>query len=172
MSPGFLSSIFFDGRFFSKHRTDHVRCFSALWDKRFPTEISDNPFLWKDVSIPEFLWNTEGFPYESFLVMWDQSFERISWYTPLLLSKRFCGTRIFLKHRSVSPRNFSVLWEKKLSTENIEIPLLSVSFFESRFFMKQRRLAIPGFSGLWDTDFDKKSWYTPLFSNPKTFSIL
>ena len=96
-------------------------------------------YAWNS-SISDFFWNTEGFPYESFLVMWDQSFEQISWYTPLLLSKRFCETRISLKHRSVSPQNFSVLWEKKISTENIEIPLLSVGFFESRFFWNREGL--------------------------------
>ena len=57
-----------------------------------------------------------------------------------------------------------------MSTETKDIPSSSVGFFESRVFLKQRRVAIRTFSGLCDTDFDKKLWYTPLFSYPKTFS--
>ena len=88
---------------------------------------------------------------------------------PLILSEKICGTTIFLKHRSVSPRTFSVFWDKKLSTEIGEIPLLSVGFFESRFFLRQRKVAIRNYSGLWDTDVDKKFWYTPSSLIQKNF---
>ena len=47
------------------------------------------------------------------------------------------------------------MWDKKISTENSVIPLLSVSFFDTRFFLKHRRVALRFFLVLSDTDFDK-----------------
>ena len=68
--------------------------------------------------------------------------QKIVMNTPLLLPKTFGETRIFLKHRIVSPRKLSVLWVKKLATDNSEIHLLSVSFFDTWFFLKHRRVAL------------------------------
>ena len=46
--PLFLLSLnFIDSRNFLKYRRDHIHSFSALWDKRFPTDVSDIPFLCK-----------------------------------------------------------------------------------------------------------------------------
>ena len=39
---------------------------------------------------------------------------------PPLVSKNFFDTRNFVKHRRVPLRSFSVLWDKKFSTENLE----------------------------------------------------
>ena len=127
-------------------------------------------FLWIGFFDTRFFLKHKSVPLRIFLVLWDKnlSTENIK---VSLLSVSFFGTRFFLKHRGVSQRKFLVLWDKKLSTENSEIPLLSVKFFENWVFLKQRRVAIRNFSGLWDTDFDKKSWYPPLFSYPWKFSI-
>ena len=66
MSPVFLTSEIFDDRKFSKHRTDHVQSFSALWDKRFPTEISDLPFLSQRCFHARIYLKHGGIPYENF----------------------------------------------------------------------------------------------------------
>ena len=82
MSPVFLSSKFFDARKFLKHRTDHLQSFSALWEKRFPTDSSDLPFLFKrcfDTRI--YLKHGRG-PLRNISVLWDKNFEKKSWYTP------------------------------------------------------------------------------------------
>ena len=47
------------------------------------------------------------------------------------------------------------MWDKKLSTENSEIPLITVSFSDTRFFLKHRTVALRFFLVLSDTDFDK-----------------
>ena len=45
----------------------------------------------------------------------------------------FFATRNFLKHWRVPLRSFSLLWDKKFSTENRESPLfLSLTFFDTR----------------------------------------
>ena len=194
MSPVFLSSKFFDAREFLKHRTDQLQSFSALWDKIFPTEISDllflfkrcfatriylkhgrgplrsfsalwvknfsiefsdMPFLWIRFSDARFFLKHRRVPLQMYLVVRDKKCLKISWCNPSSLIKKICETRKFLKHRSVSPRKFLAPWNKKLSTENSDIPLFSVRFFEILFFLKERRVAIRYFSGLWDTDFDK-----------------
>ena len=78
---------------------------------------------------------------------------------------------IFSETQKGFPTKFLATGNKKLSSENSEVPLLSVSFFDNRFFLKHRRLALRKFSVLWDKDFDKKSWYNPLFSYPLKFPI-
>ena len=51
---------------FSETPKDPLRKFSAMWDKVFPIEISDMPFLSLRFFGTRFFWNTEGFPYENF----------------------------------------------------------------------------------------------------------
>ena len=109
-------------------------------------------------------------PLRIFSTLWDKNFSIEISDMPFLCI-RFFNTRFFLKHRSVSPRKLLALWNKQLSSEKSQVFFLSVNFFDTRFSVEQRRLAIPNCLGLWDTDFDKKSRYTPLFCNPKTFSI-
>ena len=204
--PLFLLSFkIFDARSFLKLRRDHLQSFSGLWDKRFPTELSDFPLLCKRCFDTRIYLKHGGGPLRLFsalwdkvssikisdmpffcikffdirfflehrrvrlrkiLVLWDKSLEKKSWQTPSSLIKKNCGTRNFLKHRSVSARTFSALWNKKISTDNSEFPLLSVNFYDTRFFLQHRRFALRKISVLWDSDFDKKSWYTLLFSYP------
>ena len=49
-----------------------------------------------------------------------------------LLCVKFFDTRKILNHRRVSPRFFSVLWDKKISTKNRDMPLLCMKFFDTR----------------------------------------
>ena len=53
-----------------------------------------------------------------------------SWYTPPLLSLEFCDSRIFLMHRRVPPRNFSVLWDNKNFWQ-----ITVISFFMHKIFL-------------------------------------
>ena len=82
MSPVFSTSKFFDARFFLKHRMEHVQSLSALWDKGFPTEISDIPFLCRrcfDTRI--YLKHRRG-SLRHFLVLRDKNFDK-KYGTPL-----------------------------------------------------------------------------------------
>ena len=109
-----------------------------------------------------FFCNTKGFLDEFFRYcetkIWQKNCDK-----SLFSHQKICETRNFVKHRSVSTRNFSALWNRKVSTDNSEVPLLSLRFFDTRFFLKHRTVALRIFSVMWDTDFDQKLWYTPLF---------
>ena len=61
-----LSLQTFDARSFLKHRTDHLQSFSALWEKRFPTEISDITLLCKKCFDTRIFLKHGRIPYESF----------------------------------------------------------------------------------------------------------
>ena len=99
-----------------------------------------------------------------------QNFEIKIVTNPYSLIKKNCETRKFLKHRSVSARNFLALWNKKISTDNSEVPLLSVSFFDTRFFSETQKSCVTKFFGnvghrLWQ----KIVIHTPLLLSIKLF---
>ena len=136
MSPGFLSSKFFDGRIFSKHRTDHVQCFSALWDKRFPTENSDFLFLCERCFVTRiFLKHGRG-PIRIFFrycetKTWKKSRDK----PPLLSSINFFNTRSLLNQRRVPYEIFRYCEIKTFKKMEIQTPLpLSIKFFLSENF--------------------------------------
>ena len=92
-------------------------------------------------SIPEILWNTEGFAYEVFRYCETTNFwQKIVILPPSspspssssLLFINFFDTRIIVKHRRVRLRSFSVLWDNKFSEENRDIPLICIKFFDTR----------------------------------------
>ena len=64
--------------------------------------------------------------------------------TPLLCMKRF-DARIFLKPGRVPLRSFSVLWDKKIPTENRDLPLLCLKFFDTRNFLNYWRVPLRNF---------------------------
>ena len=80
--------------------------------------------------------------------MWDKNFltekrdttSLLPLLPPPLLSINFFDTRNFVKHRRVPLWNFSALWDKKFSTENLDTPspLLSKNFFATGHFLKHR----------------------------------
>ena len=61
-----------------------------------------------------------------------------------------------VRHWRVPLRSFSVLWDKKFSIENRDIPLLGIKFFDTRNFLKHRRVPRRNFSALWDENFSRK----------------
>ena len=88
--------------------------------------------------------------------MRQENFEGKSWYFPLLLiHKLFRYQKLSeTQHRRVPLRNVSVLWDKKFTTENRDIPGINHALKGSptKFFGTVRQ-----------TIFDWKSWYSPLF---------
>ena len=100
--PLFLLSLsFFDTRNFLKYRRDHVQSFLPLWNKRFPTDFSDIPFLCKrcfDTRI--FLKHRKG-SLQIFSALWDKNFSVEISDMPFLCI-RFFDIRLFLKQK-VSP---------------------------------------------------------------------
>ena len=91
------------------------------------------------------------------------------------MNKKFCDTRNFLKHRSVLQRIFSVLCDKKLSTEKRNTPpLWCFKNFDTRNFLIHGSVPQPSFSVLWDKKFWLKIVICPLlsikiYSIPKSF---
>ena len=76
---------------------------------------------------------------------------------PILWMKSF-DIRVFLKPGRVPLRNFSVLRNKTLSTENRDtrLPLLSLTFFDTRKFLKNRRFHLRSFRYCETTNFRRK----------------
>ena len=92
-------------------------------------------------------------------------FDKTMMPPPLLCIKIF-DTKIFLKHRRGLLRSFSVLWDKKISTGNLDTspPLIYKLFRYQKFSETQiRRVPLRSFSALWDKKkFDTKSWHNSL----------
>ena len=86
--------------------------------------LSSETFL-----IPQSFWNTIGLPYENFWNCENKIFKRKSWYsyyTKVIWYQIVCGTQ------SLSPTNILVLWGKKFTTENRDVPLICLKFFDTR----------------------------------------
>ena len=56
------------------------------------------------------------------------------------------ATRNFLKSSRIPLRNFSALWDINISTENRDMPLLSMNFFDTKIFLENWRLPLRCFS--------------------------
>ena len=65
---------FFDTRILSEHRRVLLRILSALWDKDFPTEFSDIPFLCIKVFATRNFLIHRSVPERKFLLLWDEKF--------------------------------------------------------------------------------------------------
>ena len=137
--PVFLLTLkFFNARSFLKHRRDHLQSFSALWEKRFPTETSDIPVLCKRCFETRiFLKHGRG-PLQNFLALWDNFFSNEISDMPFLCI-RFFGTRSFLKQRGVPLWKFSVLWDKDFDKKSWYTPssLVQKNFRYPKFFETQ-----------------------------------
>ena len=90
------------------------------------------------------------------------------WYTILC---NFFEPEIFW-NTSVLLLIFSVLWDKKVSAESRDLPLLAIKTFDKRSFSENWRSPLRNFTVLWENQFSTKSWYTILcnFFNPESFS--
>ena len=82
------------------------------------------------------------------------------------VSKKFCGT----KHRRVPLRKVSVLWDKKSSTENTDIPFLFMNFFDTTLFSETQKVYSTKFlSSVRQNFFGGKTWYPPPLLSIKLF---
>ena len=72
-------------------------------------------------------WSTKGFPYEIFRHCETKKFRRKNMIPPFSSIKLF-ETRNFLKNSRIPLRNFSALWDIKISTENRDMPPLIHKF--------------------------------------------
>ena len=121
-----------------------------------------NWLLWE---IPEISETLKGSPTKFSGTVRQNYFDGKLWYPPPLLSVIFFDTKIFLKHRRVPPRSFSVLWDKNFWRKIVILPapLLCIKFFDTRIFLKHRRVPLRNFPALWDKKtFNGKSWYPHL----------
>ena len=161
----FLCKRCFDTRIYLKHGMGPLRIFSALWDKNFSIEIIDMQLLCTKVSDTQFFWNTEGFPYEIFRDCETKNIKEKLLKSLFYLS--FFRYPIFSKVRKCFPtKSFDTVRQKHWQKIVIHTPrLLSIKIFETRFVLKHTRVPLRYFLVLWDKNFDKKLWYTPLFSS-------
>ena len=130
-----------DSRFLFWNQEGLVYEMFRYWNKKFSMENRDitcNPSHPWTLSLPKTFWNTpqKVSSTKCFGAVRQNNFDGKSWYPPPLLSFTFFDTRNFLKHRKISLRKFSVLWDNKLSTKNRYIPLLYMKFFDTGIFFE------------------------------------
>ena len=104
----------------------------------------------KIFSMPNIFWKTGRFPYQVFCfgpLRQNFSDKTVMPPPPLLCLKNF-DTAIFLKHRRVPLRSFSVMSDKKLSRENRDIPFSCEKFFDTGKFLMHRIVTQQNFSVL------------------------
>ena len=104
-------------------------------------------------SIPEINEALKDSPTKFFGTAKQKVFDGKSWYfpPPLLIYELFRYQKFSeTQHRRVPLWNFSVLWDKKISTEIRDIALWSIKFFDTRNFLKHQRVPLRSFSVLWD----------------------
>ena len=123
------------------------------------TENRDTPppFYPQIFSIPEILWNRMD-PIGSFSVLWDKKISAKLWCPLPLLCMKIFDTSIFLKHRRVLLRSFSVLCDKKFRHKIVISPSHAKNFSDNRNFLIHWIVPQQNFSVPWD----EKLWY-PLF---------
>ena len=132
-----------------KHWRIPLRCFSALWDKKFRRKI----LILSPTSCPNFFdtrnqCNSKGFPYANFWHCETKNFRRkILILPPPLLSINFLATGSFLKH-SAEGFNYEIFQhcETKSFRRKILIlppPPLSINFFATGNFLKHSTEGFP-----------------------------
>ena len=106
---------------FSETRKVSPTNFFGTVRQKFSTENRDTPLIHEIFRYQKFLVKQKGSPTKFFITVRQKNFDGKSWDPPPLLSflcmKNF-DARFFLKQWRVPLRNFSVLWDKKFSTEN------------------------------------------------------
>ena len=119
----FILKTFRCQKLFETERTMY-KVFRHSETKDFQRKLLISRSYAKNVLIPEFIWNTEGVPYEFF----QRCETNIFWIEIIdmpLLCIRLSDTPFFLKHRGVLLRNVSVRWDKTVCTENHDTRPLS-----------------------------------------------
>ena len=154
----------------TRHRRVPLWNFSALWEKNFSTENLDTPPSLLSINFfatGKFLKHSaEGFLCEYFSVLRDDKFSIEKRDIPLFGTK-FLDPWNFLKHRRVPRRNFSALWDRKFSTENLDtrpFPLIHKLFRYTKFLKNSAEgFLCEYFSVLWDDKFSIENRDIPLF---------
>ncbi len=122
-----------------------TKCFGTVRQKIFDGKswYSPLPSYPYTFSLPEIFWNTppKGSSTKCFGTVRQKIFDGKSWYSPLppLIHTLFRYRKLSeTQHRRVHLQNFSALWDKKFSTENLDTPppLLSINFFATGKFLK------------------------------------
>ena len=100
--------------------------------KKSSTVNGENLLWCIKISAPEFFWNTErlnGYTTKFIGTMRHKKNRKNLWCSPALLCEKFFDTRIFSNQRKALIRFFTALWDKKLSRENRDSPILCMNFF-------------------------------------------
>ena len=149
-----------------------LRSDSVLWGKKNldgntwypPTLLSLTFFDTKNFV------NHRSFPRSKFSgTVRQQTFHRNSWYSTY--RHKFYDTTNLLKHRRVSVRIDSVVWDKTIMTENRDLPLIVIKFFDTRNLVNHIRVSLRFDSVQWDkTNMTETRDTRPLFY-PERFSI-
>ena len=163
LPPLFLK--WFVTRSFLKHRNVPLRKISFLRDKKIRSKFGTPPPLIHKIFRYQYVFETQMFPLRSSTVLWDNKLSTENHDTPSLVTsypKKFSIRIVFLKHRRVSLRNFSVLWHRSFSTEIYNVYLFCTNILDPRNFLKHRLVLLWKNSVLWDKTFSTKNRDTPL----------
>ena len=105
--------------------------FSVLWDKKISRENRDNAFLSIKIFDKRNFWKKKGSPTKVFGTVRKSIFDEIVIHHLM----HFFYSRKFLKKR-VLLGALPVLWDKKVSRESRDIPLLAIKISDKRKFLK------------------------------------
>ena len=114
--------------------------------KIFQRKIVLHPIMHKIFRYPKFYETQKGYRTKFFRSCETKNFRQNRYafqishapHPSSVLCMEISDTRIFLTYKRVLLRIFSALWDKKISTENSDIPFLFIKFFDTRNFLKQR----------------------------------
>ena len=134
--------------------------------------IFSPPLLSINFSLPEIFWNTaqKVSTTKFFGTVRQKVFDGKSWYSPPPLIHKLFRYRKFseTQHRRLPVRNFSALWDKKISTENLDTtpPSLIQTFSAPEINATVKDSPTEIFGTVRQKIFDGKFWYSPLPSHP------
>ena len=110
--------------------------------------------------ILESFWNHEDFPMK-FSVTVIQNFSTEKRDIPFSHPYKLFAARRFLKHRKSSQRKFSLVWDQKFSTEELDILLASKRCFRCQKLCEKGNWTQRKFSVMWDKKNQPKNLISP-----------
>ena len=160
-----------DTRTFLEYKGTTAKLFGTVRQKKFVAKMIPHPlfFLYQKFSETQ-----KGFLTKFFdsVLCYKIFFDNTVMPLPLSYAWKF-WTPHFLKHKKVSLRIFSALWDKKFSTDNSDIPFLCKKLSDTRIFLKHWMVPHKTFRHC-ETNFRQKiviSFYAKSFFNTRSFPI-
>ena len=145
-----------------KHRRVPLRIFAALWDKKFPTENSDIPFLCiKFFNTRSYLKHWMVPPRIFFGTVRRKISDGKTWNPPSLIHNFFPYQKLSETQKGPLTKIFAPVGQKIIEKAMMPPPMHQ-NFRYQNFFEPQKGSPTKFFGTVRQKIFDRKSWYPPL----------